>query len=194
MSGDLIPTSWEALADPKYDGLLSMELGDYDWYMALTQDWLDQGKSQEEVDKLFTDMVDGAKLVKGHTVQAELMGAGELALVASNYSYIVERAKVEGAPVDYMPMVEPAIVRPNGAGLMKTAANPATAMLFMDWLLEEGQAVIVEESLTPAIVEGDDPLAQVELYPVDVERLLEEGDEWSAKYDELLAGGEVVSD
>ena len=194
VSGDLIPTSWEDLADPKYDGLLSMELGDYDWYLALTQYWLDQGKSQEEVDKLFTDMVDGAKLVKGHTVQAELMGAGELAVVASNYSYIVERAKVDGAPVDYLPLVEPAIVRPNGAGLMKTAANPATAMLFMDWLLEEGQAVIVEESLTPAIVEGDNPLAQVELYPVDVERLLEEGDEWSAKYDELLAGGEVVSD
>ena len=194
VSGDLIPTSWEALADPKYDGLLSMELGDYDWYMALTQYWLDQGKSQEEVDKLFTDMVDGAKLVKGHTVQAELMGAGELAVVASNYSYIVERAKVEGAPVDYMPMVEPAIVRPNGAGLMKTAANPATAMLFMDWLLEEGQEVIVAESLTPSIVEGGNPLADVELVPVDVDRLLEEGDEWSAKYDELLAGGEVVSD
>ena len=193
VSGDLIPTSWEDLADPKYDGLLSMELGDYDWYLALTQYWLDQGKSQEEVDKLFTDMVDGAKLVKGHTVQAELMGAGELAVVASNYSYIVERAKVEGAPVDYMPMVEPAIVRPNGAGLMKTAANPATAMLFMDWLLEEGQEVIVAESLTPSIVEGGNPLADVELVPVDIDRLLEEGDEWSAKYDELLAGGEVVA-
>jgi iron(III) transport system substrate-binding protein len=194
VSPDLIPTSWEDLADPKYDGLLSMELGDYDWYLALYQYWLDQGKSEEEVDKLFADMVDGAKLVKGHTVQAELMGAGELALVASNYTYIVERAKVDGAPVDYLPLVEPAIVRPNGAGLMKTAANPATAMLFMDWMLEEGQAVIVEESLTPAIVEGDDPLASVELVPVDVQRLLDEGDEWSAKYDELLAGGEVVSD
>ena len=114
--------------------------------------------------------------------------------LASNYSYIVERAKVEGAPVDYMPMVEPAIVRPNGAGLMKTADNPATAMLFMDWLLEEGQEVIVAESLTPSIVEGGNPLADVELVPVDVDRLLEEGDEWSAKYDELLAGGEVVAD
>ena len=49
---------------------------------------------------------------------------------------------------------------------MKTAANPATAMLFMDWLLEEGQEVIVDlESLTPAIVEGGDALADVELVP-----------------------------
>ncbi len=194
VSGDLIPTSWEDLADPKYDGLLSMELADYDWYMALTDYWLEQGKSQEEIDQLFADMVDGAKLVKGHTVQGELMSAGEFGVTASNYTYIVERAKQGGAPVDYQPLVEPVIARPNGAGLMKTAANPASAMLFMDWLLEEGQAVIAEESLTPSIVEGGDPLAGVELYPVDGDKLLEEGDEWSARYDELLAGGEVIAD
>ncbi|MDP9459833.1 MAG: extracellular solute-binding protein [Actinomycetota bacterium] len=194
VSGDMIPTSWEDLADPKYDGILSMELADYDWYMALTDYWLEQGKSREEVDQLFADMVDGAKLVKGHTVQGELMSAGEFGVTASNYTYIVERAKQGGAPVDYQPLVEPVIARPNGAGLMKTAANPASAMLFMDWLLEEGQAVIAEESLTPSIVEGGDPLAGVELYPVDGDKLLEEGDEWSARYDELLAGGEVIAD
>lgn len=193
VSGDLIPTSWEDLADPKYDGLLSMELGDYDWYLALYTYFLDQGKTEEQVDKLFADMVDGAKLVKGHTVQAELLSAGEFAVVASNYTYIVQRAKDEGAPVEYQPMVEPVIARPNGAGLMKNAANPATAMLFMDWMLEEGQAVIVEESLTPSIAEGG-ALADMELVAVDGARLLEEGDEWSAKYDELLTGGEVVAD
>ena len=74
VSGDLIPTSWEDLADPKYDGQLSMELGDYDWYMALTEYWLEQGKSQEEIDKLFADMVDGAKVVKGHTVHGRADG------------------------------------------------------------------------------------------------------------------------
>lgn len=194
VSGDLIPTSWEDLADPKYDGVLSMELGDYDWYMALHDYWLEQGKSQEEVDKLFADMAEGAKLVKGHTVQGELMSAGEFGVAASNYTYIVQRAKDDGAPVDYQPLVEPVIARPNGAGLMKTAANPATAMLFMDWLLQEGQAVIAEESLTPSIAEGGDSLADVELYAVDGQKLLEEGDEWSARYDELLAGGEVIAD
>ena len=194
ISGDMVPTSWEDLADPKYDGQLSMELGDYDWYLTLYNYWLENGKTEDEVKQLFADMVDGAKLVKGHTVQGELMSAGEFGVTASNYSYIVERAKQSGAPVDYQPYVEPVIARPNGGGLMKTATNPATAMLFMDWLLEEGQQVLADEQLTPAIIEGEDPLDGVEVIPVALERLLEESDRWSTEYDELLATGEVVAD
>ncbi|MGH3385329.1 MAG: ABC transporter substrate-binding protein [Nocardioidaceae bacterium] len=194
ISKEMAPKSWEDLADPKYDGKLSMELGDYDWYLTLYNYWLDNGKSEDEVKKLFADMVDGAKLVKGHTVQAELMSAGEYGVTASNYSYIVEQSKANGAPVDYLPMVEPVIARPNGGGLMKTATNPATAMLFMDWVLEEGQQVLVDEGLTPAITEGKDPLEGLEVIPVDVERLLKEDARWSKEYDDLLADGEVISD
>ena len=194
ITGDMVPSSWEDLADPKYDEQLSLELGDYDWYLTLYNYWLENGKTEDEVKQLFADMVDGAKLVRGHTVQGELMSAGEFGVTASNYSYIVQRAKASGAPVDYLPFVEPVIARPNGGGLMKTAANPATAMLFMDWLLEEGQQVLMDEELTPAITDEEDPLDGVEVIPVDVERLLNESDRWSTEYDELLATGEVIAD
>jgi iron(III) transport system substrate-binding protein len=187
------PTTWEDLADPKYDGQLVLELGDYDWYMALTDYWLEQGKSQEEVDQLFADMVDGGQVVKGHTVMAELMSAGQFGLAASNYTYIVEAAKASGAPVELEPYVNPLIARPNGGGCMKTAQNPATAMLFMDWLMQEGQPLIAEQELTPAIQEGD-AFGDTELIAVDSAKLLEEGEEWSTKYEELLAGVEEISE
>jgi iron(III) transport system substrate-binding protein len=188
-----VPSSWEDLADPKYDGQLAMEVGDYDWYLTLYKYWQEQGKSDDEIDKLFADMADGAKIVKGHTVQGELLSAGQFAVVASNYTYLVERVKQKGAPVDYQPLVEPIIARPNGVGLMKTANNPAAAMLFADWLLEEGQAVIAEEGLTPSITEGEDPLKGIEVIPVDVEALLNESDKWSKEYETLIQGGEQVA-
>ena len=194
VSADAAPTSWEDLADPTWDGRLAMELGDVDWYLTLKEYWLEQGKSEDEVDQLFQDMADGAKAVKGHTVQAELMAAGQYALTASNYSYIVEKAKQDGAPVDYLPFVEPAIARPNGIGLMRTAANPAAALLFTDWLLEEGQQVLTDEGLSAAIVEGDDPLAEVELIPVDIAGVIENSADVTAEYEELLANAEVVED
>ncbi len=189
------PKSWEELADPKWDGKLSMELGDYDWYLTLSGYWKEQGKSQAEIDQLFADMADGAKIVKGHTVQGELMSAGQFAVTASNYSYLVEQQKRAGAPLEYLPFVEPVIARPNGIGLMKTAEHPAAAMLFADWLLEEGQQILVDEGLTPSISEGgDDPLADVEVIPVDVETLTTSGEEWSTKYDKVVSGGEVLEE
>ncbi|MFP5336758.1 MAG: ABC transporter substrate-binding protein [Actinomycetes bacterium] len=184
------PATWEDLADPKYDGQLVLEVGDYDWYMALTDHWLEEGKSQEEIDQLFADMVDGGKVVKGHTVMAELMSAGQFGLAASNYTYIVEKVKSAGAPVELEPYVSPLIARPNGGGCMKTAQNPATAMLFMDWLLTEGQEVIAEEGLTPS-AQGD-ALGGADLVAVDSVKLLEEGEEWSKRYEELLQGAETV--
>jgi iron(III) transport system substrate-binding protein len=187
-----VPASWEDLADPKYDGKLSMEVGDYDWYLSLYKYWQEQGKSDEEIDKLFADMANGAKIVKGHTVQGELLSAGQFAVVASNYTYLVERVKQKGAPVDYQPLVEPVIARPNGFGLMRTATNPAAAMLFADWLLEEGQEVIAEEGLTPSITKGDDPLAGVDVIPVDVEALVNEGEMWSKKYEGVVARGDAA--
>ena len=192
VSADEAPSSWEDLADPKWDGRLAVELGDVDWYLTLYNHWLDSGKSEEEVEQLFADIFDGAAAVKGHTVQAELMSAGQYGVVASNYSYIVEKAKANGAPVDYLPFVEPAIARPNGVGLMKNAQNPAAALLFVDWLLEEGQQVLTDEGLSAAITEGEDPLDGVELIGVDIEAVLENSDEWNAKYEELLTSAETV--
>jgi iron(III) transport system substrate-binding protein len=189
------PTSWEDLADPKWDGQLSMELEDYDWYLTLYKYWQDQGKSDDEINGLFSQMADGAKIVKGHTVQGELMSAGQFSVTASNYSYLVEQQKRTGAPVDYLPFVQPVIARPNGIGLLRTAEHPAAAMLFTDWILsEEGQKVLVDLGLTPSIpiAGAEDPLAGVDVIPVDVAEILNNSDKWSKQYAKVVEGGEVV--
>jgi iron(III) transport system substrate-binding protein len=187
------PKSWEDLADPKWNGKLSMELTDSDWYLTLYGYWRKHGKTDAQIDKIFADMADGAKIVKGHTVQGELLSAGQFSVVASNYSYIVANAKDKGAPVNYLPFVEPVIARPNGVALMRSAKHPAAAMLFSDWLLTEGQKILTDSGLTPSIVEGDDPLKGVEIVPIDVQTLVKDGQEWEKKYDKVVSGGEKVS-
>jgi hypothetical protein len=34
----------------------------------------------------------------------------------------------------------------------------------------------------------------VKVIPVDIKALIEEGDKWSKKYDQVVSGGEVVKD
>ncbi len=186
------PKSWEDLADPKWNGQLAMELSDYDWYLTLYGYWQKKGKTDAEIDRLFSEMANGAKVVKGHTVMGELLSAGQFSVAASNYSYLVQRVADKGAPVAYQPFVQPVIARPQGAALMKSAPHPAAALLFVDWMLTEGQKVLVDLSLTPSIEpEGlADPLAGVEVIPVDVEKLANESAQWSERYSTLLEKGE----
>jgi iron(III) transport system substrate-binding protein len=193
VDGALIPKTWDDLADPRYDGILSLEVGDYDWYMTLYGYYQDQGRSDAEIDRLFADMVAGSKVAKGHSGQVELLSAGEFGVIAASYTYLTEKGRASGAPVDDQPFVEPVVARANGAGLLRSSEHPATAMLFMDWMLSDGQALILENGLTPAVMpDGSDPLGGVQVLPVDVRQLLAEGQEWSARYDQVVRRGEQL--
>ena len=193
VSGDLIPHSWEDLADPKYDGILSVEVSDFDWYMALSGHFAEQGMSQEEIDQYWKDVVAGSKVAKGHSGQVELLSAGEFGVIAGSYTYLTEKARASGAPVDDQPFVQPVVARANGGGPLLAAKHPATATLFMDWYLSDGQKLILDNGLTPSVMpDGSDPLAGLEVVPVDVQKLLDEGKEWSDRWDEVVQGGEIL--
>lgn len=193
VSGDLVPKTWQDLADPKYDGILSLEVSDFDWYMTLYDYFEQQGMADADIDKLFSDMVQGSKVAKGHSGQVELLSAGEFGVVAASYTYLTEKGRAGGAPIDDQPFVEPVVARANGGGLLRSSEHPGTAMLFMDWMLADGQSVILDNGLTPSVMpDGTDPLAGHQVLPVDVQKLLSEGNDWSARYDEVVRGGEQL--
>lgn len=192
------PRSWEALADPRYKGKITVELSDSDWYANLTTYWLAHGKTQGQVDQLWQGIVANAKAAKGHTVMMQLLGAGQTAMDAMNYTYITEQAKDAGAPVAYRlpdgtnPI--PAFPRPNGVGMLAAAQHPAAAWLFYDWMLTEGQQVLVAQHLTPSTdVPGDTSLAGLNIVPFDTDTLIKDGKSWDDRYDAQLRGVQQVS-
>jgi iron(III) transport system substrate-binding protein len=192
------PKSWEDLADPKYKGKLTLEISDSDWYENVTQYWLDHGRSQQQVDEVWKKIVSNAKAAKGHTTMIELLGAGQTPMDAMNYTYITERARADGAPVAYKladgtnPM--PAFARPNGVGMLNGAKHKAAAWLFYDWMLSDGQKVLLDLHLTPSTdVPGDESLKGLNLVPFDVPTLTKDSAEWDKKYDGQLRGVEKIS-
>jgi iron(III) transport system substrate-binding protein len=188
------PKTWEDLADPKWKGKLSMEVSDYDWFVTLWKYWTSHGKTEQQAERLFRSMAANAKVVKGHTVQSELLSAGQFAVTAAQYTYIAQKAADKGAPVGYKPVVLPVIARPNGFGLMKTARHPAAALLFADWILTEGQDLLVKESITPSVKGKDTATEDVERIPVDLKTLAAENKQWSDRYDQILSAGEKVKE
>jgi iron(III) transport system substrate-binding protein len=186
------PKSWEELADPKWKGRIAIEASDVDWYKTLWEYWVASGKSEEEADRLFEGIAANALFVKGHTVLAEFMAAGEFD-VGVNYLHIVENVAAEGAPLAWQPPVQPVFPRANGVGLVRGAEHPAAAMLFYDWLLAEGQEVLLEVNTTP-VRKDLGGTAELEQVTVDLPGLAAEQETWTERWDGLLRLGQVVEE
>jgi iron(III) transport system substrate-binding protein len=182
------PKSWEELADPKWDGKVALELGDVEWYKTLYEYMVKQGRSEDETQKLFEDMAKGAVIIKGHTVMGELLAAGDVPVAASNYSYLVQQLIDDGAPAAWKPPVEPIISRPNGVGLVAHPKHPAAAVLFVEWLLGDGQKVLAEQRLD--VARKDLATAQgAKEIRVDIPDLVAHQDDWTERYDALTRLG-----
>jgi iron(III) transport system substrate-binding protein len=117
------------------------------------------------------------------------MGAGDIAVAASNYSYLVQRLKDEGAPAEWQPPVEPIISRANGVGLVSHANHPASAELFAEWLLGDGQKVLAEQKLDPARKDLATAKGAKEIR-VDLNDFVANEQEWTDRYEKLTQLGE----
>ena len=192
------PASLEELADPKWKGRISMEVGYVDWFAAMHDYYVEeQGKSEDEFTDLMTRLASNSQIVKGHTVQGELLSAGQFDVIVSAYSHTIDKAANEnGAPVAWIPAsgepVQPIITRPNGIGLVKTATNPCAAMLFVDFELTGGQEVFKEAFRVGSVETSDNPLAEYEIFPVPEEKFLEDSATWDAAYEEVVANGQAL--
>jgi iron(III) transport system substrate-binding protein len=183
------PMSFEELADPKWKGRLSMELGDVDWFTALYHHMVAGGKSEQEVLDLFKAVAANSQITKGHTVQGELLSAGQFAVAASAYSHTIDNAAAEGAHVAWKTAegaaAQPVVVRPNGVGLMRNAQHPCAATLFVDYELSAGQELIASANRIGATAEAAKALDGLELVPVPEQELLDNPKKWDDLYAEV---------
>jgi iron(III) transport system substrate-binding protein len=184
------PTSWEDLADPRWDGKLGLELDDFDWYAGLRTYWEEQGKSADEIDRLFAAMVDGSKVIAGHSLLTELTASGEISVAASSFSHIADRATNDGAPVAWRPAVEPTFLRAQGMGVVESTRRPATAALFIQWALTDGQKLYAANDWVPARPsEGKD---EGDVVVLDVKAISAQEERWASEYATLVRRGELV--
>jgi iron(III) transport system substrate-binding protein len=187
-----LPAEIKDFADPKWDGRITLEIGDVDWFAAVSKYYLAQGMTQEEVDEMWEGIAANASVEKGHSAMGDLLSAGKLQITLSIYQHTVDGAAGEnGAPVAWQDgdkHVGPVVTRPNGAGLMADAQNPAAAILFMDFLLTEGQETIVSDYRVGSVEQADDLLEGIETIPVPEDEMLNNLDYWDGKYRALVGG------
>jgi iron(III) transport system substrate-binding protein len=129
------PTRYEDVLDIKWKDKISLERDDSQWFMALLEHW-----GEQKAKAFFQSLrAHNPRIRTGHTLQAQLIAAGEDALSPDTHSGGIAAAQRTGAPVDWVNL-EPVVAANNVAALAKNAPHPNAAMLFLDFMLSKDGA------------------------------------------------------
>jgi iron(III) transport system substrate-binding protein len=192
------PGTWEDLLAIEQN--LALEVGDFDWFATLVKSYFmeEKGMSEEEAVDLFRQAANNASLVDGHTLMAELLAAGEYDVAGSTYLHRILQLKKDEAPVEWETGPEPIVIRPNGIAVHRYGVHPASALLFLEFMMTDAQELLLEIDRQPASagIEGGGIPEGVESLVVDLDALLDEREKWEGLWEEIIEGSgqEVIED
>jgi iron(III) transport system substrate-binding protein len=179
---DELPTSYQDLLDPKWKGRLGIEADDHGWFGELSSTL---GETQTH--KLFERIVaaNGLSVRKGHSLLANLVASGEVPMGLTTYSWTPEQLKMKSAPIEVHP-ISPLIAQFSTIAVLKRAPRPYTAMLFYDFVLDEGQRLLNELKFVPASRTLDVPITKQPIRFIDPVKALEMHDKWLRDYQNIV--------
>ena len=147
-----VPTTWEEVVTDWSGEYLFTDPESSNGYMAFTNEvWRAFG------DDLVRDMAANAgQLSNSGASAAQQIAAGEFALTIPNYPGQLTPLMAQGANVDYFLPQEPTFALPMTAGILKNAPSPASARLFLNWLIShDGQSALCDTGLAGSILSDD---------------------------------------
>ena len=177
-----LPKSYQDLLDPKWKGRLGIESDDHGWFGTLASL---QGEPQTH--QLFSRIIaaNGMSVRKGHSLFANLIASGEIPLGLTAYSWTPEQLKQKGAPIEVHP-IDPMIAQFSTIGVTKRARYPYTALLFYDYLLDEGQKLLHDLKFVPTSRAYDSPVLKLNIRYIDPGQALQNQDKWLKDYERIV--------
>ena len=178
-----LPKSYADLADPRWKGRLAIEANNHAWFGSLLSE-LGEAQGQKLFDNIVSTNGIGAR--KGHSVLANLVASGDIPLALTVYSWIPEQLKKKGAPIENH-VIQPLLAQPSTIAVMQRAPNPATALLFHDFLLSpEGQQLLADNRFVPTSRAQSNPLLRLPMKMLDPVRVLDWQDKWQKTFDDTI--------
>jgi iron(III) transport system substrate-binding protein len=145
-----VPKTYADLLNPGFRGKLSLGTADQELFGSLLELW---GK-EKTLDYFRRLAKNQPAMREGHTLQAQLLAAGEFSVAPWLLGHNLAELKRKGAPVETV-LLEPVLSAPKYVLLAKHSPHPHAAALLIDWLLSDGQEILVgkfgRNSSTPGL-------------------------------------------
>lgn len=179
---DELPKTYQDLLHPRWKNRLGIEADNYAWFNTVTT-----AMGEPAGVLLFNNIVatNGMSTRKGHSLLTNLVASGEVPLALTSYSYMPEGLKKKGAPVDWIALA-PTVALFQTVALLKTAPHPHAAMLFYDFLITEGQAVLAEKQWVSTSKNNDQAIAMLPLKFVDPAKTLDGSARMIKTYEDVV--------
>jgi iron(III) transport system substrate-binding protein len=179
-----LPRTWEDLLDPRWKGRLGIEGKEQEWFYTLVQEM-----GEEKGLAFFRRLVatNGLSVRQGNALLNNMVVAGEVPLALTLYSYLPEQSKNSGAPIDWFNLA-PTIAYTDGIGVARNARHPHAAVLFYDYMLGEGQALMATMNHVVTNRRQAAGLAKLQLKFIDVAAVLDGYERWGRIFDETING------
>ena len=178
-----LPRSYADLQDPRWKGRLAIEANNHAWFGTLLGEL-----GEEQGTRLFNQIVatNGISARKGHSLLTTLVASGEVPLALTVYNWNPEQLKAKsGAPIEGH-WIAPVIAQPSTIALARRANNPASALLFYDYLIGEGQKLLLENSYLVTNKKLHAPPPGIAVKYIDPALALAMNDKWQKLFDELI--------
>jgi iron(III) transport system substrate-binding protein len=183
-----VPAAYTDLLDRKWAGRFGIEAADVAWFAAVTKA-MGEAQGLEFFRKLAAQR---PSMRNGHTLMAELVAAGDIAMAVDAHVQGVARLKARGAPIEWKPL-QPAFGQPSSIGVARNAPHPGAARLFAEFVLSaEGQEIINRRKRVPASTAVDSPLNKFRYAIIDPAIMLDEWSRWEKLWSEIFLGGAAV--
>ncbi len=179
------PKTWNDLLDPKWKGKIVVEANDMELLGDMTAAW-GQDKAYALWDGIAAQQ---PAVISGHTEVADALASGSYSVTPTVYAHRIEQLKAKGKPVEWV-KTDPVFAYSQTVSLAAKAPHPATAKLFINWLLSEaGQTTYRDLGRLPARpgISTDPPsLTEGVNFFYSSPLVVERYDEFTAKWNSLF--------
>jgi iron(III) transport system substrate-binding protein len=185
------PKSYRDLLNPKWKGGIAMDNEPYNWFVVSLR-YLERRDGKEAaLDYMKKLAAQQMQWRKGHSLIGQLMAAGEFPLAAELQVHTVERAKAQGAPVEWSVLDGVIPISKVAAAITSTGANIYTSALFYDFLLSRpGMETIRASRRIPTRPDVTAPyLKPYKLLPFE-QSVMDEFDKYVALFRDIFKPGQ----
>jgi iron(III) transport system substrate-binding protein len=182
-----VPKAWEDLLAPHWKSQFALEEEDVDWYTAMLQ-LMGEAKGKDFMRRLAAQQ---PQIRTGHTLLAQLIGAGEFALAPTIRVHQAETMKLKGAPIEWTAIEPLAPNPPISISISKNTSHPQVAKLFTDFVLSrEGQMIIYQLNRNPSRTDVPQPVpraAKIRLMTMDYDQVVKNYARYASEFRETFS-------